>query len=99
MDAWIQEVELWDETNSNSDNIDTLNAKKYLKFMESIKSSEECDELKKLVQVEFKENQMFNKKSKTIIKDIVKVIRSKLDKSDLEKCSEAWLKFINVKQE
>ena len=99
LDAWIQEVELWDDTNSSSCNIENLSAKKYLKFMESVKNSEDCEELKKLIQVEFKENQTFNKKSDSIIKDMIKVIREKLDKSDLEKCSDAWLKFINVKQE
>ena len=46
LDAWIQEVELWDETNSSSSNIENLSAKKYLKFMESVKNSEDCDEFK-----------------------------------------------------
>ena len=27
------------------------------------------------------------------------VIRKKLEKSDLEKCSDAWIKFVNIKQE
>ena len=89
LESWLQEVELWDESNKSSEDLDNLNAKKYLKFMSSVNSSEECDEVKKLVQVEFKENKSFNKKSKTIIKDMIKVIKDKLDKTDLEKCSEA----------
>lgn len=99
LDAWLEEVQLWDDTNVSSDDLANTNAKKYLKFMNSVKDSEECDELKKLVQVEFKENQSFNKKSETIIKDIIAKIKEKLDKSDLEKCSEAWVKFIDIKQQ
>ena len=99
LEAWTQEVEIWDESNKNSADVDNLNSKKYLKFMNSINISNECDDLKKLVQVEFKENQSFDKKSKTIIKDMLKVIRDKLGKTDLEKCSDAWTKFINIKQE
>ena len=30
---------------------------------------------------------------------MIKVIRKKLDKSDFEKCSDARIKFVNVKQE
>ena len=99
LDAWLSEVELWDDTNISSCDLDTNNAKKYLKFMSSIKESDDCDELQKLVQVEFKENKSFDRKSKTIIKDMVNIIRKKLDKSDLEKCSDAWIQFMNIKQE
>ena len=99
LDAWVQEVQLWDQSNSNGSDIESLNTKKYLKFMTSVNNSENCDDLKKLVQVEFKENKDFNKKSNTIIEDMLKVIKEKLDKTDLEKCSEAWVNFINIKQE
>ena len=92
-------MELWDDTNTSENNTDNLNAKKYLKFMNSVKESDDCEDLKKLVQVEFKENEAFNKRSKTIIKDIVKIIRLMLEKSDLEKCSDAWVQFMNIKQE
>ena len=99
LDAWLLEVELWNDSNVSSCESDSLNAKKYLKFMSSVKESEECEDLQKLVQVEFKENKDFDRKSKTIIKDMVDIIRKKLDKSDLEKCSDAWVQFINIKQE
>ena len=99
LEAWIQEVELWDESHVNTSNSASINAKKYLKFMDSVRTSEDSDELKKLVQVEFVENQAFNKKSDTIIQDMVKKIKEKLGNTDLEKCSEAWLKFIDIKQE
>ena len=57
------------------------------------------EELKKLVQVEFKENQAFDKKSKDVIRKIVEKIKEKLNKSDIEKCSEVWKKFKMFKQE
>ena len=66
LEAWLQEVELWNDTNKSEKEEDNINAKKYLKFMDSVKDSEDCEELKKLVQVEFKENQAFDKKSKSI---------------------------------
>ena len=35
LDAWLEEVELWDETNKNCDgDIANLSAKKYLKFID-----------------------------------------------------------------
>ena len=97
LDAWIQEVLLWDESNTGNDA--GLNAKKYLKFLDSVHKSEGCEDLKNLVQVEFVENETFDKKGVSVIKDIVKKIKEKLGQSDLEKCSEAWLQFINIKQE
>ena len=40
LDAWLEEVQLWVETNVSSDDLANLNAKKYLKFMNSVKDSE-----------------------------------------------------------
>ena len=97
LDAWMKEVLLWDE--SNTGNYAGLNAKKYLKFLDSVHKSEDCDDLKNLVQVEFVENAAFEKKGVTVIKDIITKIEEKLGQSDLEKCSDAWLKFINIKQD
>ena len=100
LDAWLDEVQLWDDTNKKCDgNIANLSAKKYLKFMNSVKDSEDCDDLKKLAQVQFKENQAFDKKSENVIKNIIEKIKEKLDKSNLEKCSDAWLQFIDIKQD
>ena len=97
LEAWIQEVLLWNESNAGNDT--GLNAKKYLKFLDSVHKSEGCDDLKNLVQVEFVENESFDKKGDSVIKDIVTKIKEKLGQSDLEKCSDAWLQFINIKQE
>ena len=97
LDAWIKEVLLWDE--SNTGNQQGLNAKKYLKFLDSVYKSEGCTDLKNLVQVEFVENESFDKKGESVIKEIVKKVEEKLGQTDLEKCSDAWLEFINIKQE
>ena len=72
LDAWIKEVLLWDE--SNTGNQQGLNAKKYLKFLDSVYKSEGCTDLKNLVQVEFVENESFDKKGESVIKEIVKKV-------------------------
>ena len=97
LDAWIKEVLLWDESNTGTD--PGLSAKKYLKFLDSVYKSEGSTDLKNLVQVEFVENETFDKKGDTVIKQIVKKVEEKLGQTDLEKCSDAWLQFINIKQE
>ena len=45
------------------------------------------------------ENESFDKKKDSVIKEIIDIIEKKLGKSDIEKCSDAWLEFINIKQE
>ena len=96
LDAWIEEVKLWDESN----NLDGAsgNAKKYLKFVDSVRTSEECEDLKSLVQQEFVENKDFDKKTDDVIKQMVKKIGEKLSNTDLEKSTEAWVEFMNIKQ-
>ena len=96
LDAWLDEVLLWDESNAASDA--SVRAKKYLKFVESVRKSENCQDIQNLVEVEFVENQSFDKKGEKVIETIVNKIREKLGKSDIEKCSKAWLDFINIKQ-
>ena len=66
LDSWMNEVLLWDE--SNSSNTPGWNAKKYLKFLESVFKSEGCDDLKNLIQVEFVENESFDKNKDSVIK-------------------------------
>ena len=39
------------------------------------------------------------KKGESVIKKMVEKIEEKLGQTDLEKCSDAWLEFINIKQE
>ena len=97
LDAWIKEVLLWDESNTGND--PGLSAKKYLKFLDSVYKSEGCTDLKNLVQVEFVENETFDKKGASVIKEVVKIVEEKLGQTDLEKCSDAWIQFINIKQE
>ena len=97
LDAWIAEVKLWDESNTLTG--DAATAKKYLKFVDSVRESEDCDDLKSLVHVEFVENVDFKKKDCDVIQNMVKKISEKLSNTDLEKSTEAWVEFINIKQE
>ena len=97
LEAWTEEVLLWDEVNCDDKN-DTI-VKKYLKFVDSVRKSEGCQDVQNLVEVEIVENQSFNKKEKNVIQTIVKKIKEKLGQSDLEKCSEAWVDFINIQQQ
>ena len=97
LDSWMKEVLLWNEINAST--VSGWNAKKYLKFLDSVFKSEGCNDLKSLVQVEFVENEAFDKKKDTVIKEIIVLIEKKLGKTDIEKCSDAWLEFINIKQE
>ena len=97
LDAWIKEVILWDESNASKG--PGISAKKYLKFLDSVYKSDGCSDLKNLVQVEFVENEGFDKKGDSVIKKMVEKIEEKLGQTDLEKCSDAWLEFINIKQE
>ena len=54
LEAWLGEISLWNE--SNAGEYDGLNAKKYLKFVDSVRKSEESSDLKNLVEVAFVEN-------------------------------------------
>ena len=96
LDAWVDEVLLWDESNAALS--DSIRAKKYLKLVDSVRKSENCKDIQNLVEVEFVENHEFDKKGVDVIKTIVNKIKEKLGKSDIEKCSSAWIDFINIKQ-
>ena len=96
LDAWVDEVLLWDESNAALS--DSIRAKKYLKLVDSVRKSENCKDIQNLVKVEFVENHEFDKKGVDVIKTIVNKIKEKLGKSDIEKCSSAWIDFINIKQ-
>ena len=54
LDSWMKEVLLWNGSNISS--VSGWNAKKYLKFLDSVFKSEGSNDLKSLVQVEFVEN-------------------------------------------
>ena len=60
LDAWVDEVLLWDESNAATD--PSMRAKKYLKFVDSVRKSENCQDIQNLVEVKFVENQSFDKK-------------------------------------
>ena len=49
LEAWLGEISLWDESNSGDYN--GLNAKKYLKFVDSVMKSEDSSDLKNLIEV------------------------------------------------
>ena len=76
LEAWLSEVELWDSSNNTGDPI-KLNTKKYLALMESIRNAEDKD-LENTAEVEFMENQEFNKKAEDFIKVIMEKLREKL---------------------
>jgi hypothetical protein len=63
LDSWMKKVLLWNESN-----VFGWNPKKYLKFLDSVFKSEGCNDLKSLVQLEFVENEAFDKKKDTAIK-------------------------------
>ena len=46
-----------------------------MKFMNSVKEAEDSEELKKLVQVEFKENQAFDKRAKMLLVKLWRKLR------------------------
>ena len=72
LDAWINEVTLWNDSTVAED--DAVRAKKYLKFIDSVRKSEDCSDLNNLVEVEFVENQDFDKKAENVITDIVSTV-------------------------
>ena len=96
LEAWISEVELWDNSNSIGDPAKN-NTKKYLALMESIRKAEDPD-LERTSEVEFVENQEFDKKMENIIKAMTKKLKEKLGESDVEKWSAVWKEFVNIKQ-
>ena len=49
--------------------------------------------------MEFDENSTFDKKCSDVIKNMIQAIKSTLGQTDLEKCTDAWLKFISIKQD
>ena len=97
LEAWMDEVLLWNESYSSND--PGFNSKKYLKLVESIRKSEECVDVQNFVQVEFVENSSFDKKQDNIIAVMINKMKTNLGQTDLEKCSEAWSKFINIRQD
>jgi len=82
-EAWLTEVELWDNSNNVGDPT-KLSTKKYLALMESIRKAEDQD-LERTAEVEFVENKEFNKKTENVIKAMMDKLKEKLGESDVEK--------------
>ena len=95
LDAWINEIKMWNESNKGVDSL----AQKYLCFIDSVRTSEDCSELKKFVEVNVVENKNIIKDKEDTITTILELIESNLGKSDLEKSTVSWNKFGNIKQE
>ena len=53
--------------------------------MDSVFKSDACSDLKNVVQVEFVENESFDKKGASVIKDMLQKIEEKLGQTDLKK--------------
>ena len=66
LEAWLWEVELWDNSNTIGDPV-KLSTKKYLALMESIRNAKVKD-LENTAEVEFTENREFDKKAQNVIK-------------------------------
>jgi hypothetical protein len=67
---------LWDECNIGAN--EAARAKKYLKFVDSVRKSEDCKDLQNLIEVDFVENTGFDKKKEQAIKTIVEKVREKI---------------------
>ena len=76
LESWISEVLLWNESYNNSE--PGINGKKYLKFIDSARKSEDCSDLKNFIQVEFAENASFDKKQDDIIVVMINKIKARL---------------------
>ena len=93
LEAWIEEVKMWDECNKEESVV-----QKYLNFIDSIRTSEKCDELKMFVEVNIVENKMINKEEDNTIKEVLRIIEGSLCKSDLEKSTSEWTRFADIMQ-
>ena len=75
---------------------------KYLKFVESVRNSDDSKDLKRYVEVNFIEQgrakKKFDKYDSKMIQDILDKIDTDLGRSDMEKTTDIWVKFIKIKQ-
>ena len=95
LESWLREVELWNDCNKV---VDENYGKKYQKFIDSIRKSEESDELIAVANAEFIENVNFERAKSDTIKNMIEIFKSKLGSTEFEKATEAWLNFTNMKQ-
>ena len=92
LETWMEEVKLWDSAFPGQE------SQKYLKFRDMVKNSETCPDLQKFVQTKIADNESFNKSEPDVIKRILTEVQNGLVKSDLVKSTEAWTKFVTIKQ-
>ena len=95
LDCWLEEVKMWDEALPGAE----LARLKYISFMKSVRSSEDCKELQEYVETNIAANESVDKASAEYIKNTIKMIKENLGKTSLEKATDAWIKFVNIKQE
>ena len=95
LESWISEVKMWNDANKETNSF----AQKYLFFIESVRSSDGCEDLKKFVEVNIVENKNLKKEEEDSIAKIVQLIEENLGKSDLEKSTGHWISFSDLKQE
>ena len=95
LESWLREVELWDQCNKVDEN---SYGKKYQKFVESIRNSEDAEEIVSVANAEFVENVLFERSKEDTISKMIDVIKTKLGSTAFEKSTEAWLNFVNIKQ-
>ena len=85
---------MWDESNKGSEN----SSQKYLNFIDSVRSSEECDDLKRFVEANVVENKNLEKEKDGVVLEVLHLIEQNLGQSDLEKTTDKWTQFINFNQ-
>ena len=95
LESWLREVELWNDCNQTDA---TSLGKKYQKFIESIRNSEDAEEIIAVATAEFVENVSFARSNADTISKMIGVLKTKLGNTAFEKSSEAWLNFVNIKQ-
>ena len=86
---------MWDKSHKDTEQL----VQKYLNFIESVRTSDECDELKKFVEANVVENKNMKKEEPGVVEKILTLIETNLGKSDLEQSTEKWMNFSEVKQQ
>ena len=86
---------MWDKSHKDTEQL----VQKYLNFIESVRTSDECDELKKFVEANVVENKNLKKEEPGVVEKILTLIETNLGKSDLEQSTEKWMELSEVKQQ
>ena len=89
LDKWIQEVKVQDAASCGE------KAQKYLKFIEMIKETYVCQDIKKVDNANNTENKAFDKNGKDVIDRAMEAIKKIVGKTDLENTNHT---FMNIKK-